>query len=479
VTSEASSYRRILWATSLIGRATLLAALIGLVRNKAVALIGGPAAVGLLGIFTSLVTMGSSIATLGLDTSAVRQIAQPDLSEAETARTQRAIWTMAWPLALIGGVAVWLFRDPLAQFAVGDAAYSNTVGWLGIGVAATVIGASQLAILQGHGRLGDLARVRLWGSFLATLIGVAAVYHFGIAGILIAVLAMPLVIAITAFWLGRDLPRSNWKRLTQEKLSDHWRVLTSIGVLVMMTNIVVSLNELSIRAVVTHRLGLDFAGLYVASHAIISVNLSLLLNAIAADYYPRVSKVADDPKAMTLILNQQLQVALLLAGPLLAAVSLAAPLALTVLYSSAFADSALLLRLLIIGGVLRLGIWPLGFILLSRRAGGAYLSAEIVAASAIPIAWLLVPLIGLTGLGVAIIASALISFLAYYWQVRRGHGVYINRGNFALLGLLMVFLCALAVTFEFSTMSGIALGILGTAALCWRSYRLLRAAVAE
>ena len=40
---ERSSHRRILRATSIIGGATLVSLIIGLVRNKAVALIGGPA----------------------------------------------------------------------------------------------------------------------------------------------------------------------------------------------------------------------------------------------------------------------------------------------------------------------------------------------------------------------------------------------------------------------------------------------------
>ena len=76
VNQENSSYRRILWVTSVVGGATLGALLIGLVRNKAIAVIGGPSAVGLLGLFTALVAMGASVSTLGLDTSAVRQLSQ-------------------------------------------------------------------------------------------------------------------------------------------------------------------------------------------------------------------------------------------------------------------------------------------------------------------------------------------------------------------------------------------------------------------
>jgi PST family polysaccharide transporter len=467
-----------LWATSVIGGATLAALLIGLARNKAVALIGGPAAVGLFGLFTTIISMGASVSALGLDTSAVRQLAQWREDAGETQRTQRAIWTMAWPLALAGGAVVWLLREPIAVLAAGSSTYSNTVGWLAIGVAAAVIAAAQLAILQGHGRIGDLARVRLWGSLVATVLAVLAVYRYGTLGIALAGISIPVVTAIVGFWFGRSLPSSNWQSMADGSLGLQWRALASIGVVVMMTNALVTANDLALRAVVTHRLGLEPLGFYVASSAIVWVNLSLVLNAMAADYYPRLSSVADDPKALSVIVNQQLHVGLLLAAPALAAVSVAAPLLLTILYSSPFTEAAFVLRLLIAAGVLRLGIWALGFVLLARRASGSYMLAEIAGASAIPLAWFMLPHTGLWGASVAAILSAAASFVVYWLRVSRSHAVFVNRENLLMIAGLVVFLSALAAIFQANATAGTLIGIAGALGLAWRSYRQLRSAMA-
>lgn len=471
---ENSSYRRILWVTSVVGGATLGALLIGLVRNKAIAVIGGPSAVGLLGLFTALVAMGASVSTLGLDTSAVRQLSQKTDDPAEAANVRWAIWTLAWPLALLGAAATWIFRAPLAYFVVEDATFADEVGWLGVGVAATVIAASLMAILQGYGRIGDLARVRLGTSIVATIVGVAAVYRFGIAGIVIAVLATPLANCLLAWWFSRSLPSSRRRHL-DGVVTSYWKALAAIGALVMLTNAAASLTQLATRSIVTHELGLDAAGLYHACYAIVAVNLSLILNAMAADFYPRLSRVADDPEAMSLVLNQQIHIGLVLAAPVMAVVSIAAPLVLQILYSSEFSESAFLLRLLIAAGLLRLPIWALGFVFLARGAGVSFLIGEIAAASMIPLAWLLIAPLDLPGTGVAAVIASVIAFAVYLTRVRRSHGVVIDWRNLIFLALVAPYFFILALAFQVSQTAGVVLGVVGAAALAWHSVSTLRA----
>lgn len=479
MTQQISSYRRILWATSVVGGATLGALLIGLIRNKAVALIGGPEAVGLLGLFTALVSMGASVTTLGLDTSAVRQLSQKAADPVEAGKVRWAIWTLAWPFALLGAAAIWFFRVPLAEFAVGDRSYADEIGWLAIAVAATVIAASQMAILQGYSRIGDLARVRLGGSVLATFVGVFAIYRFGVPGIVIAVLAIPLANAVLASWFGRNLPAYEWRQAAGRQVIGYWKILASIGAVVMLTNTVGSLTQLAVRSIITHELGLDAAGLYHAGYAIVAVNLSLILNAMAADYYPRLSQVAHEPASMSQVLNEQLHIALILAAPVLAMVSVAAPLVLQILYSSAFSESAFLLRLLLAAGLLRLPIWALGFVLLARGAGASYLLGEIAAASMIPLIWLLISPFHLAGAGVAALLASIIAFAMYFTLSKRRHEVSIDRKNLRFLALQMLFLTALAFVFQADTMAGLIFGMASVAGLAWHSFRTLRSVLAR
>lgn len=468
-----------MWATSIVGGATLGALVIGLIRNKFVALIGGPEAIGLLGLFAALVSMGASVATLGLDTSAVRQLSQKAGDPVEAGRLRWIVWTLAWPLALLGGIAIWLFRSPLAGIALGDRSYATEVGWLAIAVSATVIAACQMAILQAHSRLGELARVRLGGSLVATVVGVLAIYRFGIAGIVIAVLAIPVTNVMLAAWFSRALPGQIGRPAKNDQIITYWKTLASVGAVVMLTNMVGSVTQLSVRSIIAHELGLGATGLYHASYAIVAVNLSLVLNAMAADYYPRLSRVSHDPTAMHRVLNEQLRVALILAAPILAIVSLAAPLFLQILYSSVFSDSAFLLRLLVAAGLLRLPIWALGFVLLARGAGASYFFGEVAAASVIPLIWLLASPYQLAGAGIASVIASVIAFTMYMAHAKRRHGIGIDRANLRILILVTLFLAALAFLLEVDARVGLAIGSVGAAVLTWHSFRTLRSVLAH
>lgn len=473
MSQDNGSYKGILRATSLIGGATLFALVIGLARNKAVALIGGPSAIGLLGLFTSLMTMGSSLATLGVDTSAVRQVAQQAHDPKSVARVTRAVWTLAWFLALLGGAAMWLFRQPLAEFAAGSTDYDADVGWLGIGVFATVLAATQTALFQSHAELGHVARVRVWGSLIATIAGIWAVYRFGAAGIAFAVIALPIANAMVAFLLRRRLPNADWRSLFEARLTDQWLTLATLGALVTLTNVVSSLSQVWVRGVVTQNMGLTAAGLYHASWSVTWVNLSLVLNAMAADFFPRASK-ASDAKSASVILNQQLDVAFLLAVPALIGVALLAPLVLTILYSASFAQSALLLRLLLISGLLRIAAWALGYALLARGDRVFYLLGEVAGAAALPLLWLATPAWGLAGVGVVAILSSLLCAVTYWIAGHSRHDMRLSSDNARTVAIAAVSLTAVSLLFELSEAAGLAFGLLAVASFAWRSITRLR-----
>ena len=69
-----NSYSHILKYTSLFGGVQVLSILVGLVRNKLVALILGPMGMGLLALFSSTIKLVGDSTNLGLSISAVRNM---------------------------------------------------------------------------------------------------------------------------------------------------------------------------------------------------------------------------------------------------------------------------------------------------------------------------------------------------------------------------------------------------------------------
>jgi PST family polysaccharide transporter len=95
---KATHYRSILKASSLIGGASLINLLIGMVRVKFVAVLLGPAGVGLMGTYVTITTLVNTVSGMGISTSGVRQISesygagnQESISRTVTA-VRRTVW---------------------------------------------------------------------------------------------------------------------------------------------------------------------------------------------------------------------------------------------------------------------------------------------------------------------------------------------------------------------------------------------------
>src|SRR5215471_6733544 len=74
--AEKHTYGQILKSSVLIGGSSVLNIGIGIVRTKAMAVLLGPAGFGLMSLYGSIADLAVSIASMGVNSSGVRQIAE-------------------------------------------------------------------------------------------------------------------------------------------------------------------------------------------------------------------------------------------------------------------------------------------------------------------------------------------------------------------------------------------------------------------
>src|SRR3954453_11711052 len=75
MSGEKDTYGQILRSSSIIGGAQVANFAIGLVRVKLIAMLLGPTGVGLIGLYTSTIGLVGTLSSLGVGSSAVREIA--------------------------------------------------------------------------------------------------------------------------------------------------------------------------------------------------------------------------------------------------------------------------------------------------------------------------------------------------------------------------------------------------------------------
>src|SRR6201993_2954236 len=73
---EKHTYGQILKSSALIGGSSVLNVAIGILRTKVMAILLGPAGVGLVGLYSSITDLTQSVAGMGVNSSGVRQIAE-------------------------------------------------------------------------------------------------------------------------------------------------------------------------------------------------------------------------------------------------------------------------------------------------------------------------------------------------------------------------------------------------------------------
>ncbi len=378
-TEERASYRQIFKATSIIGGAQVVSIVIGVARTKVFALLLGPAGIGLLGLLNALLSAAGMVAQMGMGAVGTRQIAEAHATgdQARIALARRALMVATLFLSVVGGGAVWLLREPLATYALRDAGLATAVGWIGLGVALSVAAVAQAALIQGMRRMWELALLQIGGAVLLTVVGLPVVWLFGAAAVPFYVILMPL----SGFVLGHVFVARLGKlppvTATLPELAAQWRIFIAFGLPMMGAAVVGTLTTLWIQGHIKAELGIEALGLFVAANTIAMQYAGLVLTAMAGDYFPRLSGVIKDKDAARQLVNQQTEVALLLAGPVILGMFALAPVVISLLYSSAFAPAAGVLRWQTAGTLIKVVTWPMGFILLAEGAGRVFFATEV------------------------------------------------------------------------------------------------------
>jgi PST family polysaccharide transporter len=415
---SASSYRTILRSSSIIGGAQVINMAVSLAKMKVVAVLLGPAGVGIVGLYMNLIQTASSIASLGVGNVGTRQIAAAHAEGGDEAvgRTRRALFWLTILLALTGAAFFWLASGWIAGAILADKSRAGEVVWLSLGVALTVGAGSQAALLTGLRRIGDLARINLGSGLVGAALGVLALWLWGERGLIAMVLVAPMATFLLGHLYVARLGPISGGSLSLPELTREWRALVKLGFAFMLSGLVTTLGHLAVRALVQRELGAEALGHFQAAWAIGMTYLGFVLGAMGTDYYPRLTAAISDRVAATRLVNEQTEVALLLCAPVLLAMLGLAPWVIRLLYSDAFGPAVEILRWQLLGDILKVMSWPLGFVILASGAGKTFVLTETLGMGVFIIGVLIgLPLIGVTATGVSFLLLYVAHLPIVWW----------------------------------------------------------------
>ena len=360
-----------------MGGAAGINLLLGMIRIKFVAVLIGTTGVGLLASFTALQGIIGTIAGLGIQSSAVREVAAA-VGKGDAQAIGRAVLTLrrvCWLTGLVGMAAMMAFSPMLSQLTFGSDQYRLDIAALGIVILLANISGGQMALIQGMRRIGDMARANVFGAIFATLAAIGFYSWLGVRGIVPALVSIGAMQLALSWYFARRVP--------VPKVSLSWRQtyteaggMVRLGLVFMWNGLMGSLVSYITVTLISQKIGLHAVGIYSAAFALSGMFVGFVLSAMGADYYPRLTAVAHDKAAMNRLVNEQTEIGLLLAMPGLLATLALAPWIVHIFYTSEFLPAVALLQWFVIGCLGRVISWPLGFVMLALGKGRWFLLTE-------------------------------------------------------------------------------------------------------
>ena len=442
-----SSYRQIFKSTALVGGAQVFNILAGIVRTKVLASLLGPAGMGLVAMYQSATAVVGTVAGMGITQSGVRQIAEAAATgdQARISRTVRTLRLTSLLAGLLGMLLVLGFREPLARATFGDGTYAWGLGVLSLTLLFGSVAGGQNALLQGLRRLRDLAANQVAGTVLGTLLSVGLVLWLRERGVVAFLLVSAAVSLMCSWWYARRV-RVSYTPMTLRETWLESRGLFSMGAAFMISGLLAAGAAYVSRILLIRELGLAAVGLYTASWTLSGLYVNTILNAMGADFYPRLTSVASDNAKVTRLVNEQVEMGVLIAMPGVLATLALAPWVLSVFYSSAFLPAAEVIRWQIIGVALRVVSWPMSFIILAKGMPRTYMLTEALA-------WTLQVLLlaaclrmwGLEGAGIAFALMYGAVLVGLFWVSKAIAGFSWSRRSILLIALCTC-VCALTLS---------------------------------
>ena len=415
MTEAQTSYRQIMKATTLFGGVQVFQIIIQIIRSKFIAILLGPAGMGIAGLLNSTIGLIIGMTSFGLGTSAIKNIAKANSSgdEIRVAKVAKVLRRLVWLTGTLGTIVTLVLSPWLSQLTFGNKEYTLAFIWISITLLFTQLSVGQLVILQGMRKLQYLAKANLSGSVLGLLITVPLYYKLGIDGIVPGIIITSIIALSLSWFFARKIAIKPINISRKEALTESKDML-NMGFMISLSSLIALGTSYVVRIFISRLDGVEQVGLYTAGFAIINTYVGMIFTAMSTDYFPRLSEVAASNQLSKQIINQQAEIALLILAPILIILLIFLDWVIKIILSAKFLAVNEMIYWAALGIFFKAASWAIAFIFLAKGSSKLFFYNELIASIYLLVLNLIgYYLMGLTGLGI----SFAVGYLFYSIQV--------------------------------------------------------------
>ena len=443
MSNQKTAYQQILKATSIFGGVQVINIFISIIRSKFIAVLLGPIGIGISGMLTATTGIIAGLTNFGLGTSAVR-----DISAAfESGNTKRiaivsnVLNRWVWITGLLGMSLTLLLSPLLSYLSFGN--YDYTIAFLGLSITLLInqLSSGQVIVLQGSRKISLLAKANLAGSLIGLFTTIPLYYVWGIDGIVPAIVITAFVSLVISYYFKKKIEIEK-VRVSKIRSLAEGKIMLKMGFLISISGFMTLGFSYLVRLFIAHEGNISEVGLYNAGFTIISTYVSLIFTAMGTDYYPRLSAVAHDTKKANVTINDQIEIALIILGPVIVAFILFIHWVIRLLYSDHFLIVNTMIVWASLGMFFKVVSWSIGYYFLAKGASKFFFWNELISNIYITLFNIIgYSYWGLSGLGYAFVLSYFVHLLQVFLFANIQFNFTLGKNSLIILLVQLAFAC--------------------------------------
>jgi O-antigen/teichoic acid export membrane protein len=384
-----------------------------LVKSKIIAILLGPAGIGLLGILNNSISLISTLTGLSLNSSLANEVSGKLNShdKNEIAKIASSGIRIILITAFLGASAVIIFSPFISYLTFGTKDYSREFYWVSITVILIQVSSGYTGILQGLGERALIAKSSMFSTTIGFLLSVPIFFFFPSYSVAPTLFISALSTYLVTSYYYRKLNLNRIKISVIEAISGS-SDLIRMGIVLTITTFFGFLVLHFIRLNILTKGGLEDVGLYSAGYSIVFTFLGMIFNSMGTDYFPRLSSVVKSNGDWKGLVNLQLGVTSVYVLPLIVFFVFTIEKGVVLFYSSEFLPVVEMMIYSSVGLYFRAITWPIGYMFLAANGRISYLINEILSGFyLLTSSFYFYNNYGLTGLGYSVLLTYFLTFL--------------------------------------------------------------------
>jgi PST family polysaccharide transporter len=408
----------------LSGVSTVIRMVAGLITNKVVAVLLGPAGIALVGQFGNLVSVTMTIATGGITKGLVKYTAENNDNQKVKKEYIRNSLKITFFFTSVCSILLLVFSRYLSVKTFGTGQYRIVFILFGATIFLYALNSIFYQVLNGEKKFRTYIILNIRNSIVGLIFTVLMVYLLGLTGALISLVAAQSVIflmnigpVVRSEWFSKELFKG---ALDREILKN----LLNFSLMAGVSAITVQASQFMVRKYIMNNFSMSDAGIWEGINRITNMIMIIITTSFNVYYLPRLSEIRHKADFLKEILSTYIIYLPLLAIALLITYLLREKL-IILLFNRDFLTMKNLFLFQFIGIFCKVGSYVLAFQLLARAMTKAYVITEIIFSILfVALSYRLTSIIGVQGVVLAFAVNYFLYWLTMIFLARSSLRLY-------------------------------------------------------